>query len=131
MQGHEIESQSTGQGGLESPNPLTKKDRGTTRVAPFEVNMRDSDLNDRLNQLAIRIDLFVPDLFKGIMSLIPGSGIKQFQSLRETRIVGDTQRLAIFFAGSLRRRIDSGVTSSISPGPMYSRARSSVICTGA
>mgnify|MGYP004185682359 FL=1 len=93
--------------------------------------MGDSDLNDRLNQLAVGIDLFMPDLLKGIVGLIPGSGIEQFQSLRETWIVGRTQRLAIFFAGSLRRRIDSGVTSSISPGPMYSRARSSVICTGA
>ncbi len=89
--------------------------------------MGDSDLNDRLNQLTVGIDLFVPDLLKGIMGLIPGSGIKEFQSLRETGVVGDTQRLAIFFAGSLRKRIDSGVTSSISPGPMYSRARSSVI----
>ena len=131
MQRCEIESQSTGQGRPQSPDPLAEKDGCTVGVAAFKVNMSHSDLNERLNQLSLGIDLLMPDLLEGIMCFVPGSGIEQLQSLWEPGIVDSAQRLAIFFAGSLRRRIDSGVTSSISPGPMYSSARSSVICTGA
>ena len=37
------------------------------------------------------------------------------------------QRFAIFLSGNFLNRMDSGVTSSISSGPMYSKARSKVI----
>ena len=91
------------------------------------MNVRHSNLNDGLKQLSLRIHLFMPYLFERIMCFVPSPGVEQLQGLRESGIVNQIQRLAIFLAGSLRRRMDSGVTSSISPGPMYSSARSSVI----
>ena len=91
------------------------------------MHVSNSNLNNGLKQLSLRIHLLVPKLLKGIMRFIPSPGVEQLQGLGETRIVNQAQRLAIFLAGSLRRRMDSGVTSSISSGPMYSSARSSVI----
>lgn len=91
------------------------------------MHVSNSNLNNGLEQLPLRIHLFVPQLLKSIMRFVPSPGVEQLEGLRETRIVNQAQRLAIFLAGSLRRRMDSGVTSSISSGPMYSSARSSVI----
>ena len=91
------------------------------------MHVSDSNLNNGLEQLPLWIHLFMPQLLKGIMRFVPSPGVEQLEGLRETWIVDQAQRLAIFLAGNLRRRMDSGVTSSISSGPMYSSARSSVI----
>ena len=66
---------------------------------------------------------------KQIVGGIPLTGIKKLQALLKAGIRLGHQRLDLagFLPGSLRRRIDSGVTSSISSGPMYSNARSRVI----
>ena len=71
----------------------------------------------------------MPDLLEDIVGGVPLLGVEEINRLAKARIRLRHQRLAFagFLPGSLRRRIDSGVTSSISSGPMYSRARSRVI----
>ena len=95
------------------------------------MELSDGHLQKSLQAASFRIGCFVPDLLQHVMGGVPLLRVEQADGLLEAGIRFNHQRLAIFLAGSLRSRMDSGVTSSISSGPMYSRARSSVICTGA
>ena len=100
-------------------------------VVTSKVNHRHSDLDRPLQPAALRVGCVMPELFKHIMSGVPLATVEELNARCETGVSKwiQTQRLAVFFEGSLRRRMDSGVTSSISSGPMYSKARSNVICT--
>ena len=89
--------------------------------------MSDSNLQDALQQSAVWPSRFMPNLFESIVSFIPGTSIKKIDGLLKSGIDLRAQRLAIFLAGNFLKRMDSGVTSSISSGPMYSKARSKVI----
>jgi hypothetical protein len=82
-----------------------------------------------LQPATLRLSCVMPELFKDIVSGIPLTTIEELNPTGETGIREriQTQRLAVFLEGNLRRRIDSGVTSSISSGPMYSKALSKVI----
>ena len=93
------------------------------------MNHRYSHLYSPLQPAPLRLSCVVPELFKDIMSGIPLATIEEFNPAREAGITEriQTQRLAVFLEGNLRRRMDSGVTSSISSGPMYSKALSKVI----
>ena len=101
------------------------------------MNVSHSHLNQSLQHTPIRIGCFVPEIFKCVVGGVPLLIVKKLNPQPKPGVLSDwillkivavaAQRFAIFLAGSLRRRMDSGVTSSISSGPMYSRARSRVI----
>ena len=95
----------------------------------MQMQLRYCHLQDSLQAAPIRISCFMPELLQQIMSGIPLTCIEELHSLLKAGVRLRHQRLDLagFLPGSLRRRIDSGVTSSISSGPMYSNARSSVI----
>ena len=114
---------------FETTQSFTEKNRGPAPVSPLQVQLRYCHLQDSLKAAPFRISCFMPELLKQIMSGVPLTRIEELHTLLKARIRLRHQRLDLagFLPGSLRRRIDSGVTSSISSGPMYSSARSSVI----
>ncbi len=124
-----VEAQIRGSWTSQASKGFAEKDRGTTSVAPLQMQLGNRHLKDPLQAAPLGICRFVPELFKQIVGGVPLTGIEKLQGLLKAGIRLGHQRLdfAGFLPGSLRRRIDSGVTSSISSGPMYSRARSSVI----
>ena len=104
--------------------------------------MGDRDLEDALQSPAAVALGFMPELLKAVVTGVPLASVEQCHRGVEAGIrhqrqlfrissrhvsVPENQRRAGFLAGSLRKRIESGVTSSISSGPMYSSARSRVI----
>jgi len=105
------------------------------------MQMGNSNLENALELRAFGLKGFVPEGFKAIVAGIPVTLVELLHSFQQAGVADQTrlanqgiqaiQRLAGLRAGSLRNRIESGVTSSISSGPMYSRARSRVIWRGA
>ena len=117
-------------------------------ITPFKMELAHGDLQNSLQHGADGPLGLMPELLKAVVTGIPITGIEQLDGGLQARI-GDqlsffilgavptgldgaciaarAQRLAGFFIASLRSRIDSGVTSSISSGPMYSSALSRVI----
>ena len=101
------------------------------------MQMGNSNLENALELRALGLQGFVPEGFEAIVACIPIALVELLHSFQQAGVAGQTrladqviqgiQRLAGLRAGSLRNRIESGVTSSISSGPMYSRARSRVI----
>ena len=108
---------------------FAEKNCSSIEVVASKVNHGHGHLHSPLQPTALGLSGVVPELFKHIVSGIPLTAIEQLNTGAEAGIAKriQTQRLAVFLEGNLRRRIDSGVTSSISSGPMYSRARSRVI----
>ena len=128
-QRREVQAQIWGSRTFEATQSFTEKNRGPPPVAPLQMQLRYCHLQDPLQAAPFRISCFMPELFKQIMSGVPLTRIEEIHSLLKAGIRLRHQRLDLagFLPGSLRRRIDSGVTSSISSGPMYSSARSRVI----
>ena len=128
-EGLQIETEIRGPRPSQTTQGLSVENRGPTTVAALQMQLRHSHLKNALKRTAIRLSCLMPDLLEHIMSCIPLLRVEESNRLAKARILLRHQRLALagFLPGSLRRRIDSGVTSSISSGPMYSRARSRVI----
>ena len=126
----------------QTPEALTHQHRGTATVAPLEMELRHGDLKQTLKHRAHGTLGLMPQRFEAVVAGVPVGSVEMIHRLPQpgvglqqglligTRSWGAAHRLAGFFTGSLRSRIDSGVTSSISSGPMYSRARSRVIWIG-
>lgn len=134
---------------LQPAQAFTGENHGAMVVTPLKVELGDGNLQKTLQNRPHRTLAFVPELLKTIVAGVPIAGIEQADRLMQpwirqklglligwpSRVIvqefrpvaGGTQRLAVFFIGNLRSRIDSGVTSSISSGPMYSSALSRVI----
>ena len=128
-QRREVQAQIWGSRTFKTTQSFTKKNRGPPPVASLQMQLRYGHLQDPLQAAPFRISCFMPELLKQIMSGVPLTRIEKLHTLLKARVRLRHQRLDLagFLPGSLRRRIDSGVTSSISSGPMYSSARSSVI----
>ena len=117
----------------------------TAQIAALQMQLGDRGLQQTLQQRSAGSLGFMPELLEAVVAGIPLAPVEQGDGRVEAEIRHQAdlltvairrrlrwrrrgaQRLAGFLEGSLRRRIDSGVTSSISSGPMYSRARSRVI----
>ena len=108
---------------------FAQKNRSTIEVVASKVNHGHGHLHGPLQPTPLGLGRVMPELFKNIVSGVPLTTIEELNTAVEAGIEEwiQSQRLAFFLDGNLRRRIDSGVTSSISSGPMYSRARSRVI----
>ena len=101
------------------------------------MQMGNSNLKNSLEHRALGLQGFVPEGLEAIVAGVPVTMVELLHRLPQAGVAGQIrlsgwviqgiQRLAGLRAGSLRSRMDSGVTSSISSGPMYSRARSRVI----
>lgn len=141
-QGNKGQAEGVISAAAQTPEAFTHQHRGTTTVAPLEMELRHGNLKEALKHRAHGSLGFMPQLFEAVVAGIPVSSVEMIHRLPQPGIGlqqgllistlswGTAHRLAGFFTGSLRSRIDSGVTSSISSGPMYSRARSRVIWTG-
>lgn len=108
---------------------FAQKNCSSVEVVASKVNHRHGNLHSPLQPSPFWLGRVMPELFKNVMSGVPLTTIEELNTAAEAGIAEwiQAQRLAVFLEGNLRRRIDSGVTSSISSGPMYSRARSKVI----
>ncbi len=108
---------------------FAQKDCSPIAIVTSKVDHRHSHLHSPLQPATLRLSCVMPELFKDIVSGIPLTTIEELNPTGEARITKgiQTQRLAVFLEGNLRKRMDSGVTSSISSGPMYSKALSKVI----
>ena len=73
MKRHEIKAQSRRQRCFEATDALTEKDGCTAGITSFEVHMGYCNLKDALKQSPVWVDLFMPELLKGIMGFVPGS----------------------------------------------------------
>jgi len=101
------------------------------------MQMGNSNLENALEHRAFGLQGFVPEGLEAIVAGVPVALVELIDRLPQAGVAGQIrltgqviqgiQRLAGLRDGSLRNRIESGVTSSISSGPIYSKARSRVI----
>lgn len=118
-----------GRGAEPSPR-FTQEDHGPMGIASLSMQQRNRQLHHALKPAPIGVAGFVPELFEQVMGSVPIEAVEQINGLLEpgvSLVRRQSQRRAARLAGSLRRRIDSGVTSRSSSEPMYSSARSRVI----
>ena len=63
--------------GLKTPQTFAKKDRGASKISPFQMQVRHSHLQDSLKDGPHRPPRLVPELLEAVMAWVPLAGIEQ------------------------------------------------------